>query len=86
MDITTIFTGIQEILSTTMSNYTFVDILTIFLGTFVLSLWVGLLYRSTHKGNNYHQGYVQTLVLMSGIIAMIMLVVGSDVAKAFTMM
>ena len=86
MDITTIFTGIQEILSTTMSNYTFVDILTIFLGTFVLSLWVGLLYRSTHKGNNYNQGYVQTLVLMSGIIAMIMLVVGSDVAKAFTMM
>ena len=86
MDITTLFTGIQESLSTTMSNYSMWDILLILLGTFALSVWVGLLYRSTHKGVNYNQGYVQTLVVMWGIIAMIMLIVGSDVAKAFTMM
>lgn len=86
MDITTLFTGIQESLSTTMSNYSMWDILLILLGTFGLSVWVGLLYRWTHKGVNYNQGYVQTLVVMGGIIAMIMLIVGSDVAKAFTMM
>jgi hypothetical protein len=86
MDVTTIFTSIQEGLSITMSNYGLGDILIIFLGTFVLSLWIGFLYRLTHKGGNYNQGYVQTLVLMGGIIAMIMLIVGSDVAKAFTMM
>lgn len=86
MDITTLFTGIQENLSTTMSNYSMWDILLILLGTFALSVWVGLLYRWTHKGINYNQGYVQTLVVMWGIIAMIMLIVGSDVAKAFTMM
>lgn len=86
MDITTLFTGIQESLSTTMSNYSMWDILLILLGTFALSVWVGLLYRWTHKGINYNQGYVQTLVVMWGIIAMIMLIVGSDVAKAFTMM
>lgn len=86
MDITTLFTGIQESLSTTMSNYSMWDILLILLGTFALSVWVGLLYRWTHKGVNYNQGYVQTLVVMGGIIAMIMLIVGSDVAKAFTMM
>ena len=86
MDITTLFTGIQESLSTTMSNYSMWDILLILLGTFALSVWVGLLYRWTHKGVNYNQGYVQTLVVMWGIIAMIMLIVGSDVAKAFTMM
>lgn len=86
MDVTTIFTSIQEGLSITMSNYSLGDILIIFLGTFVLSLWIGFLYRLTHKGGNYNQGYVQTLVLMGGIIAMIMLIVGSDVAKAFTMM
>lgn len=86
MDITTLFTGIQQSLSTTMSNYSMWDILLILLGTFALSVWVGLLYRWTHKGVNYNQGYVQTLVVMWGIIAMIMLIVGSDVAKAFTMM
>lgn len=86
MDITTLFTGIQESLSTTMSNYSMWDILLILLGTFALSVWVGLLYRWTHKWVNYNQGYVQTLVVMWGIIAMIMLIVGSDVAKAFTMM
>lgn len=86
MDITTLFTGIEQSLSTTMSNYSIWDILLILLGTFALSVWVGLLYRWTHKGVNYNQGYVQTLVVMWGIIAMIMLIVGSDVAKAFTMM
>lgn len=86
MDFTTFFTGLQTTLETTMSNYTFSDIATILLGTFALSAWVGLLYRRTHKGANYNQGYVQTLVVMGGIIAMIMLIVGSDVAKAFTMM
>lgn len=86
MDITTLFTGIEQSLSTTMSNYSMWDILLILLGTFALSVWVGLLYRWTHKGVNYNQGYVQTLVVMWGIIAMIMLIVGSDVAKAFTMM
>lgn len=86
MDITTLFTGIQQSLSTTMSNYSMWDILLILLGTFALSVWVGLLYRWTHKGVNYNQGYVQTLVVMWGIIAMIMLIIGSDVAKAFTMM
>ena len=86
MDFTTIFTGIQESLSTTMSNYSLGDILAILLGTFALSVRVGRLYRRTHKGINYNQGYVQTLVVMGGIIAMIMLIVGSDVAKAFTMM
>ena len=86
MDFTTIFTGIQESLSTTMSNYSLGDILAILLGTFALSMRVGRLYRRTHKGINYNQGYVQTLVVMGGIIAMIMLIVGSDVAKAFTMM
>ena len=86
MDFTTIFTGIQESLSATMSNYSLWDILAILLGTFALSVRVGRLYRRTHKGINYNQGYVQTLVVMGGIIAMIMLIVGSDVAKAFTMM
>ena len=51
-----------------------------------MSVRVGRLYRRTHKGINYNQGYVQTLGVMGGIIAMIMLIVGSDVAKAFTMM
>ncbi len=86
MDLLSLFTGIQENLASTMSSYSFSEILTILLGTFALSAWVALLYRQTHKGANYNQGYVQTLVVMGGIIAMIMLIVGSDVAKAFTMM
>lgn len=45
MDFTTLFTGLQTSLETTMSNYSLAEIMTIFLGTFVLSAWVGLLYR-----------------------------------------
>lgn len=69
-----------------MTNFSLSDILVVLGGTLVLAIWVAFLYRRTHKGIHYQQGYVQTLVVMAGIIAMIMLIVGSDVAKAFTMM
>ena len=53
--------------------------------SFVLCSVVGLVYRSTHRGISYSQSYVQTLVMMGMIIAVIMLVVGSNIARAFAL-
>lgn len=85
-DMTSILSMMEANWASTMSNYNVRDLIFILFGTLFLSAGVGFLYRYTHKGTNYNQGFVQTLVMMGGIIAVIMLIVGSDVAKAFTMM
>jgi hypothetical protein len=52
---------------------------------FVCSLVVAWVYRSTHKNISYSQGYVQTLVILGMLISLIMLIVGSNIARAFAL-
>lgn len=53
--------------------------------SFVLSAVVGFVYRATHRNVSYSQSYVQTLVILGMIVALIMLVVGSNLARAFSL-
>lgn len=53
--------------------------------SFVLSAIVAWVYRYTHKNVSYSQSFVQTLVMCGMIIALIMLVVGSNIARAFAL-
>ena len=53
--------------------------------SFTLSLVIGKTYQMTHKGISYSQGNVQTYVLMAVVIALIMLVIGSNIARAFSL-
>jgi uncharacterized protein DUF4956 len=53
--------------------------------SFVLSSAIGWVYRGTHRNVSYSQSYVQTLVLLGMIISLIMLVVGSNIARAFAL-
>lgn len=53
--------------------------------TFVLSAMIGHVYRYTHRNVSYSQSYVQTLVIVGMIVALIMLVVGSNLARAFSL-
>lgn len=53
--------------------------------SFVLSLLVGVFYRITHRGTSYSQSYVQTMVMMSFTVAIIMLIIGSNIARAFSL-
>ena len=46
---------------------------------------IGLVYRLTHRGISYSQSYVQTLVMMGMVVSLIMLVVGSNIARAFAL-
>ena len=59
-------------------------VLTIVL-SFVLTAVVGYVYMITHKGTSYTQSYVHTLVLMGMVVAIIMLIVGSNIARAFSL-
>jgi uncharacterized membrane protein YhiD involved in acid resistance len=53
--------------------------------SFVLSAMIGWVYKLTHRNISYSQSYVQTLVILGMIIALIMLVVGSNIARAFAL-
>lgn len=65
--------------------FTVQDVTLTILLSFVLSLVVAQTYKVTYRGTNYSQSYVHTLVLMSMVVAVIMLIIGSNIARAFTL-
>ncbi|MCK9868605.1 DUF4956 domain-containing protein [Nocardiopsis dassonvillei] len=52
---------------------------------FVTSLVVAWTYHATHRNISYSQSYVHTLIILGMLIALIMLVVGSNIARAFAL-
>lgn len=67
------------------SNITFIDVASALGLSFALSLVIAWVYRYTHKGVSYSQQYVHTLVLMGTVVSLIMLIIGSNVARAFAL-
>lgn len=66
-------------------TFTTFDIVVSLSLSFVLSAVIGWVYRHTHKNVSYSQSYVQTLVLAGMVVSLIMLVVGSNIARAFAL-
>lgn len=52
---------------------------------FLLSAAIGWIYQITHRGASYSQSFVFTLVLNGMVVALVMLVIGSDIARAFSL-
>jgi hypothetical protein len=67
------------------TSFTLLDVATVVFLSLVLSLCVGWVYRATHRGVSYSQTYVHTLVLFGMVVALIMLIIGSNIARAFTL-
>jgi len=67
------------------TNFTLMDVAAVFFLSLVLSLCLGWVYRATHKGVSYSQTYVHTLVLFGVVVAFVMLIIGSNIARAFTL-
>jgi uncharacterized membrane protein YhiD involved in acid resistance len=67
------------------SAFSVTDVVLVMVLSFVLCSVVGFVYRMTHRGISYSQSYVQTLVMMGMIISLVMLVVGSNIARAFAL-
>jgi hypothetical protein len=66
-------------------TFTVADITVVLVLSFALSAIVAYVYRMTHRGTSYTQTYVQNLVLMGMVVAVVMLVVGSNIARAFAL-
>jgi uncharacterized membrane protein YhiD involved in acid resistance len=67
------------------SSFTLLDVAAVFGLSLLLSLVVGWVYRTTHRGVSYSQTYVHTLVIFGTVVAFIMLIIGSNIARAFTL-
>ena len=67
------------------SLFTLVDVAIVMLLSCGLSMACATIYRSTHRGTSYAQSFAQTLVLMGMVTALIMLIIGSNIARAFSL-
>ncbi len=65
--------------------FTIFDVMIVLMLSFILSLIIGKVYEHTHKGISYSQNYVQTLVILTVVVSSVMLIVGSNIARAFTL-
>lgn len=66
-------------------TFSTLDIILVLVLSFILSTFVGFVYRATHRNISYSQSYVQTLVVVAMVVAVLMLVVGSNIARAFAL-
>ena len=53
--------------------------------SFLLSAFIGWIYKATHRGTSYTQSFVFTLVLNGMVVALVMMIVGSNIARAFSL-
>jgi uncharacterized membrane protein YhiD involved in acid resistance len=81
MDFNTLFSNFQD----TTDVFTVSDILYTTILSFLLALIIGWIYKINYKGVSYTQSYVHTLIMMTMVVAIIMLVIGSNIARAFSL-
>lgn len=81
MDITTLLSSLQD----ATNVFSIEDVFLVTTLSFVLSLAIGWVYKNTYQGVAYTQSYVHTLILMCMVVAVIMLIIGSNIARAFTL-
>ena len=52
---------------------------------FALGLIISYIYKVTHKGLSYSQSFMLTIVFVTFIVAMVMMVIGNNLARAFAL-
>lgn len=79
---------IQESLRSTNAvggDFTLWQILIVLASSFVLSMLLAWSYKTTHRGLSYSVSFVHTMIIMSVTVAVIMMVIGSNIARAFSL-
>lgn len=53
--------------------------------SFVLGMVIGVVYKFVHKNGDYSQSFIVTLVMLCTLIAIVIMIIGSNVARAFSL-
>ena len=67
------------------SEFTVMEVVLVLVLSFLLSAFIGWIYKNTHRGASYTQSFVFTLVLNGMVVALVMMIVGSNIARAFSL-
>lgn len=67
------------------TEFSVLDIVIVMALSFILSVFIGWVYKITHRGTSYTQSFVFTLVINGMVVALIMMIVGSNIARAFSL-
>jgi len=72
-------------LGSTLSTIEITDVIIVLIWSIVLSTLIAITYRGTHRSISYSQNFTQTLVLLGLVVGIIMIIIGTDIARAFTL-
>lgn len=67
------------------AEFTVLDVVLVLGLSFLTSAFIGWIYKQTHRGTSYTQSFVFTLVMNGMIVALVMMIVGSNIARAFSL-
>ncbi len=67
------------------AEFTVLDVVLVLTLSFLTSAFIGWVYQQTHRGTSYTQSFVFTLVMNGMIVALVMMIVGSNIARAFSL-
>ena len=67
------------------TEFSILDVVLVLVLSFALSAFIGWIYKITHRGASYTQSFVFTLVLNGMVVALVMMVIGSNIARAFSL-
>lgn len=71
--------------STTGESFTLLNSLIVIASSIILGLMISFSYMKTNKKSGYNSGFITTLVMLPLIISIIILLVGNNVARAFSL-
>ena len=81
IDLSALLNSLQDV----TQAFTMMDVILTILLSFVLSLVIAWVYRATHRGTSYSQTFVHTLIIVATVVGIVMLIIGSNIARAFTL-
>ena len=61
------------------NEFSIMDVVLVLALSFALSAFIGWIYQKTHRGTSYTQSFVFTLVLNGMVVALVMMVIGSNI-------
>lgn len=73
------------IASTNGESFTLTNSLLVIATSIILGVLISVVYMKTHEKNNFNSGFSTTLIMLPVIISIIILLVGNNVARAFSL-
>ena len=76
----------DKLLTSVLSDsFTFGEVIIVLLSSLVLGFAISLLYIFTHRKTGYTPSFAVTLVMLPAIIAVVIMLIGNNVARAFSL-